>query len=402
MFLGFYYQLRAAGLRPSPTELLSLMTALTTGHARANLGVFYHLSRSLLVKRETHYDAFDQAFAAYFEGVDQQYALDEELLKWLEDPQMPRELTDEERAQMQKMDLDTLKREFEARLAEQKKRHDGGSKWIGTGGTSPFGHGGENPQGIRVGGAGGGRSAVHTAEERRFQNLRSDRTLDVRQMGQALRRLRRLAKQEGEPELDIEATIDKSAKDGGEIDLVFAPPRTNRVKVLLLVDVGGSMDPHAELTERLFAAAHQSSHFKAFESFFFHNCVYDKLYKDISRYEGPRTEDVLKRIDRTWTLVLVGDAWMSPYELTHDTGGWSSSSQRKTSGIDWLKQLQSRVKTSAWLNPEPKRIWTAPSIKLVGSVFPMFELTLDGLTSAVDHLRGARVVTPTPFGGALW
>jgi uncharacterized protein with von Willebrand factor type A (vWA) domain len=393
VFIGFFFYLRSVGLKVGLTEWLTLTHALARGHDRASVAVFYHLARALLVKKETHYDLYDRAFAAWFGGLEEQYAIDEQVLEWLMDPVLPRELTDEERKQLRAMDLDTLRQQFEERLREQKERHDGGNRFVGTGGTSPFGSGGENPAGVRVGGSGGGRSAVQIAEERRFENLRGDRVLDTRQIGAALRRLRRLARESGPEELDIEETIDKSARGGGEIELVMRPPRKNRVKLLLLVDVGGSMDPYAELCERLFSAAHQATHFAAFQHYFFHNCVYEKLYTDISRYQGVRTDDVLKQIDKTWSVVLVGDAWMGPYELTHETGGlyWAQSGDR-VSGLEWLRRIARKGKASAWLNPEHKRVWTAPTVTLIRRVFPMFELTLDGLSRAVDHLRGARPV----------
>ena len=393
MFIGFFFHLRAVGLKVGVTEWLALTQALARGHDRASVAVFYHLARALLVKKETHYDLYDRAFAAWFGGLEEQYAIDESILEWLMDPQMPRELSDEERAQLKAMDLDTLRQQFKERLSEQKERHDGGNKWVGTGGTSPFGNSGQNPAGVRVGGSGGGRSAVQIAEERRFENLRGDRVLDTRQMGAALRRLRKLARDTGPEELDIDETIDKSARGGGEIELVMRPPKKNRVKLLLLMDVGGSMDPYASLCERLFSAAHQGTHFAAFQHYFFHNCVYEKLYTDISRYQGVRSDDVLKQIDRTWSVVFVGDAWMGPYELTHETGGlyWAQANER-TSGLEWLKRFARKGKASAWLNPEHKRVWTAPTVTLIRRVVPMFELTLDGLSKAVDHLRGARPV----------
>jgi uncharacterized protein len=401
MFIGFFFHLRALGLKVGLTEWLALTAALARGHDRASLPVFYHLARALLVKREAQYDLYDRAFAEWFGGLEQQYAIDEEVLRWLMDPVLPRELSEEERRQLRAMDLDSLREAFEQRLREQRERHDGGNRFIGTGGTSPFGHGGQNPAGVRVGGGGGGRSAVQVAEERRFENLRSDRVLDTRQIGAALRRLRRLARDTGPEELDLEETIDKSCRNAGEIELVLRPPRKNRVKLLLLMDVGGSMDPWAEMCERLFSAAHAGSgggsHFAAFQHYFFHNCVYDRLYTDISRYQGPRTEDVLKQLDRSWTVVLVGDAWMGPYELTHESGGihWGRSESRAT-GLAWLQRIARIPKASAWLNPEPRRIWSAPSVSLIRRVFPMFELTLDGLGAAVDHLRGARPVAVEP------
>ncbi len=397
MFTGFFFHLRSVGLKVGLTEWLAVTAALARGHDRASLAVFYHLCRSLVVKREAQYDLYDRAFAAFFGGVDEQFVdVDAAVLEWLEDPVMPRDLSDEERRALEGMDLDTLRTRFEERLRTQRERHDGGDRFVGTGGTSPFGHGGQHPSGVGVG-AGGGRSAVQVAEERRFENLRGDRVLDTRQIGSALRRLRRLAREQGPEELDVDETVDKAAKNAGEIELVMRPPRKNRVKLLLLMDVGGSMDPYADVCERIFSAAHQASHFAAFQHYFFHNCVYERLYTDITRYAGPRTEDVLKQIDRTWTVVLVGDAWMGPYELTHENGGiyWQSTTGR-VSGLDWLKRIAGKPKASAWLNPEPKRVWNAPTVSLIRRVFPMFELTLDGLSSCVDHLRGARPVLAEP------
>lgn len=390
MFTEFLFVLRAHGIKVSLTEWLTLIEALAQGHARCSIDVLYHLARALLVKRETQFDLYDHAFASYFEGVDTAFDVSDEVLKWLENPKLPRELTEEERARLLAMDLDALREEFEKRLREQKERHDGGSRWVGTGGTSPFGNSGFNPAGVRVGGGGGGRSAIQVAEERRYRNLRSDVVLDTRQLGAALRRLRRLAKDDGPEELDLDATIDMSARAGGEIELVFGPPRHNRIKLLLLMDVGGSMDPHADLCERLFSAAHAATHFKAFEHYFFHNCIYQTLYKDMSRYEGSPTADVLKQLDQSWSVVFVGDAWMSPYELSHVGGAIVYSHYNRVAGIDWLGRVRERCPNSVWLNPEPRRIWEAPSVRMIRRLFPMFELTLDGLSEAVDVLRGCK------------
>ncbi|MEM8963769.1 MAG: VWA domain-containing protein [Acidobacteriota bacterium] len=389
MFIGFLFHLRTAGLGVTITEYLALVRALVDGHARADLGVFYHLARALLVKRESDYDTYDRAFASYFGDLDAQFELDDELLEWLQNPVLPRELSDEEKAALKSLDLDELRSQFRERLAEQEKRHDGGSKWVGTGGTSPFGHGGTNPAGIRVGGTGGGRSAVQVASDRRFRNLRNDRVLDTRQIGMALRRLRKLGRDQGPEELDLPATVDKSSREA-EIDLVFAPERRNRAKLLLLLDVGGSMDPHADLSERLFSAAHAANHFRHFESRFFHNCVYETLYTDMQQRVGEPTEELLRKIDRTWSIILVGDAWMSPFELTHAGGAIDLWHHNTITGLDWLRKLRDRCPRSVWLNPEPRRIWHAPSVKIIRSVFPMFELTLDGLGEAVDVLCGRR------------
>ncbi|MEM9554123.1 MAG: VWA domain-containing protein [Acidobacteriota bacterium] len=400
MFTGFVVHLRARGLKVTVTEWLTLMRALAEGHARADLAAFYHLARALLVKSETQFDLYDQAFAEYFRDVEARFDVTDELLSWLENPEMPRLLSDEELAALEALDFDELRSTFEQRLREQDERHDGGSRWIGTGGTSPFGHGGTNPGGIRVGGRGGGRSAVQVASERRFRNLRSDRVLDTRSIGSALRRLRRLGKDEGPEELDLDATIDQSARGGGEIELVFGPPRKNRVKLLLLMDVGGSMDPHTQLCERLFSAAHAASHFKSFESRFFHNCPYEHLFTDMEHRRGEPTADVLKRLDSTWSVIFVGDAWMSPYELTHIGGAIDLFHHNRVPGIDWLRRFRDACPRSVWLNPEPQRIWTAPSVAMVRRVFPMFELTLDGLRDAVDTICGRRAAEPLRGGAA--
>ncbi len=390
MFVDFFYHLRGYGLKVTITEWLSLMKALAIGHSRADLHVFYNLARCLMVKREADFDNYDRAFASFFMGVENHFDISDELLEWLSKPELPRELTDEERAKLEALDLDELRERFKELLDEQKERHDGGNRWIGTGGMSPFGHGGEHPTGVRIGGAGGGRSAVQVATDRRFRNLRSDRILDTRQIGLALRRLRKLDKDEGPEELDIDETIDSSARNAGEIDLVFRPPKRNRIKLLLLIDVGGSMDPHTLLCERLFSAAHKANHFKKFEFKFFHNCVYENLYTDISRWKGEPTSRILKRLDHTWSVCLVGDAWMSPYELTHTGGAIDYYHTNQVTGLDWLRKFRDRCPNSIWLNPEPRRIWNAPTIHLIRQVYPMFELTIDGLTEGIDVLRGIR------------
>ena len=393
MFTDFFFHLRGYGLKVSVTEWLSFMEALAGGHSRADLSTFYGLARALLIKRETDFDLYDRAFASFFKDLEDEVVVDDEILAWLEDPVLP-QISDEDRARIEALDFDEVRRRFKETLAEQTERHDGGSRWIGTGGTSPFGHGGFNPAGIRVGGSGGGRSAVEVAASRRFRNLRSDRVLDTRQIGMALRRLRRLARDDGPEELDIDATIDQSARNGGEIDLVFSPPRRNRIKLLLLMDVGGSMDPHAELSEQLFSAAHAASHFKSFEFRFFHNCVYERLFTDISRWRGEPTSDVLKQLDPTWSVVFVGDAWMAPYELTRSYAPLEAHAAARDSGLTWLERFRQRCPNSVWLNPEAERIWGSTTIRVIRQVFPMFELTLDGLTEAVDVLRGVKPNRP--------
>ena len=399
MLIDFFLLLRARGLPASTTEFLALMRALSMGLAEVNLTRFYALSRSLLVKNEAHFDLFDRVFAEYFKDVEFVEILPDALLDWLANAIEPKRLTPEELAALERLDLEELRKRFEEMLRKQQERHDGGNRFIGTGGSSPFGHSGQHPSGVRVGGSGGGRSAMQVAESRRFRNLRKDRVLDTRQIGMALRRLRRLKRDGHEEELDLEETIDATARDAGEIQLVFRPPRENNVKLLLLMDVGGSMDPFVELCEQLFSAAHAATHFKKFKYYFFHNCVYGRLYSDMIRLKGRPTGEVLLEIDNSWRVVFVGDAYMHPYEL-YETGGAIDYSQHNTqTGYNWLLRFRDRVPRSVWLNPEPRRIWNAPTISAVRSVFPMFELTLDVLSDAVDVLRGVRANLPdSPVG----
>jgi uncharacterized protein len=393
MFVPFLYHLRAHGLTVTTTEWMALMQALSLGHARSSVDGLYHLGRALLVHRESDFDRYDLAFASFFDGVDAAFDLVDEVLEWLRNPVTPASLTEEQRAALEAWDLERLRKEFEERLREQNERHDGGSHWVGTGGTSPFGSGGTHPTGVRVG-RGGGRSAMQVAQERRYQNLRNDVVLDTRQVGAALRRLRRLARDGQRLELDVDATIDKTAREAGEIDLVFAPPRQNRVKLLLLMDVGGSMDPHAHVSERLFSAAHAHAHFKAFKHYYFHNCIYDDLYTDFENLRATPTAEVLAGLDASWCVVVVGDAYMHPMELQQVGGIIDYRAHNHQTGLWWLRQLRERCPRSVWMNPEPPRIWGAPSIHIIRTVFPMFPMTLDGLTEAVDVLRGAKRAEP--------
>ncbi len=404
MFVDFFLLLKDRGLPVTTTEFLNLIKALRAGLARTSLRHFYALSRAVLVKNEAHFDLFDRVFGEYFEGVEFSDLLSDELLDWLANPKMPKELSAEDWAALEKLDLDDLRRKFEEMLKKQEERHDGGNRYIGTGGSSPFGHGGQHPSGVRVGGSSRGRSAMQIAGERRFKNLRKDRVLDTRQIGMALRRLRRLKREGREDELALDETVDATARNAGDIELVFRPPRDNNVKLLLLMDVGGSMDPFTELCEQLFSAAHAASHFRRFKHYFFHNCPYSRLYSDMIRLKGKPTEEVLQEVDETWRIVFVGDAYMHPYELLERGGAIDYTQNNPEAGIHWLRQFRDKVPRSVWLNPEPKRIWSAPTIAAIASIFPMFELTLQGLGDAVDVLRGAKSHLPTPISkeDGLW
>jgi uncharacterized protein with von Willebrand factor type A (vWA) domain len=408
MLIDFLFELRAKKVPVSTHEWMALMEAMALGLHESSLDGFYRLCRTICVKDIALYDAYDEAFLAYFKDVHvASLQLTKDLLDWLSDPKAMDRLTAEQRAALEGLDLEKLRELFEQRLKEQKERHDGGNRWIGTGGTSPFGTGGRNPNGMRVGG-GGARSAMAVADERRFREYRRDVVLDVRQIDVALRGLRKLGREGAIEELDLDETIDKTCKNAGEIEVVFRPPRRNRVKVVLLMDVGGSMDPHAELVSRLFTAASRAGRFAKFRSYYFHNCVYNAVYEDAEFRKPVPVTELLTHSDRDEKLVIVGDALMHPAELLDPGGSMYLYAQNRASGHEWLRRLAAHFRSAAWLNPEPDRFWTGTTIEVVASVFGMWPLTLDGLAHAVRYLvRGGerpRVGDPTkwvPARGAL-
>ena len=385
MFTDFFYILRKRKVPVSVTEWMTLMEALAKG-CITNLDEFYYLARAILVKSEAYYDHYDVAFQEYFNGIDTPAEISEQILEWLKDPLNRMTLTEEEQALLDRMDFDELIKEFEKRLKEQTEQHDGGGYWIGRGGTSPFGHSGYHPAGIRIGSESRGRHAIQIAQERRFRNYRNDLTLDVRQIKMALLGLRRLSRIGPEDELDLEETIDATSKNAGEIELVWTRSRKNAVKVLLLMDVGGSMEPFALLCSQLFSAAHSSSHFKDFQYFYFHNCIYDNLYRDIERQEAISTDYLLRTMEPDYKLLLVGDARMSPWELMERYGAINYYERNEMPGIVWLKRIAEHFTHSVWVNPDNPRFWIHPTIQMIAKMFPMFELTLDGLGQAVKKL----------------
>ena len=385
MFTDFFYILRKRKVPVSVTEWMTLMEALAKG-CITNLDEFYYLARAILVKSEAYYDHYDVAFQEYFNGIDNPAEISEKILEWLKDPLNRMTLTGEEQALLDRMDFDELIKEFEERLKEQTEQHDGGGYWIGRGGTSPFGHSGYHPAGIRIGGESRGRHAIQIAQERRFRNYRNDLILDVRQIKMALLGLRQLSRIGPEDELDLEETIDATSKNAGEIELVWTRSRKNAVKVLLLMDVGGSMEPFALLCSQLFSAAHSSSHFKDFQYFYFHNCIYDNLYRDIERQETISTDYLLRTMEPDYKLLLVGDARMSPWELMERYGAINYYERNEIPGIVWLKRIAEHFTHSVWVNPDNPRFWIHPTIQMIAKMFPMFELTLDGLGQAVKKL----------------
>src|SRR6184192_3540847 len=392
MFVEFLYELRDRGVKVGPQEAMSIAQALRLGLHKGTLDGFYETARALCVHREQDLDAFDRAFAHHFRGVpDEAIALTEELMEWLQQPKSRRELTELEQQLLQRMDLDQVRQQMRERLAQQRQRHDRGNRWVGTAGTSPHGSGGTNLAGIKVGDAPGGRGALEVAGERHFKDLRSDVTLDTRQIEVALRRLRAFVREGAEEELDIEGTIDKTARNAGELELKLRPPRRSNLRVLLLLDVGGSMDPHADVCERLFSAAKRATHFKELRTFYFHNCIYGRVYERASLMRGIDVLQLLQDCDPSWRLIVVGDALMSPWELQSAGSRWSWTEDSGAPGIAWLAHLAQHFPHSAWLNPEREISWYGTA-EIVRRVFPMYRLTQDGLLEAVHHLMrgGAR------------
>ncbi len=388
MFIPFLYALRDRGVSVGTTEAVTLARALTKGLHDNSLDGFYHLSRCLLVKKEGDLDDFDMAFAQVFRGVEvEAKKLKDELLDWLRGAAERRpDLSPEELDMLEQFDPEELERMFQERLEEQDERHDGGNHWIGTGGTSPFGHSGRAARpGFRIGGPGGRRSAIKTADARLYKGYRQDLTLDVRQMQVAMRKLRSYARVGGEEELDLEGTIAATAKNAGELEVVVRPPRRPNTRVVLLMDVGGSMDPFAHLCSRMFSAAKKSSHFKELRTYYFHNCVYGRVY-ETERFTDPlRLTDLLHDAGSHYKLIVVGDALMAPYELM-SPGGAPPEDGVRVSGAEWLLRLQKHFRKSVWLNPEPQRYWYGNTIEQIRTIFDMFPLTLEGLSEAMGHL----------------
>jgi len=395
-FGRIFFGLRQAGVRVSPTEWMTLMEALASGAIEPDLNSFHAIGRSILIKHEAHFDTWDQVFTAVFGEGEMPVNITDELLDWLETPLERPRLTGEELAALEQLDLEELRKRFLERLEEQKERHDGGNRWIGTGGTSPFGHSGVHPGGIRVGGEGGGKTAAQVAAMRRFRDYRNDRVLDTRNLAVALRKLRRLNRVEGEPELDIEMTIDKTGKNAGELELAFQPPRKNQARVLLMMDVGGSMTPFSRLVETLFSAASSLNHWKKFENYFFHNCVYSRLFKSMTSGEVDSTAELLLDRPRDTFLIIIGDASMAPSELLSANGAIDWFERSETSGLVWLHRLRAHFSRCVWLNPMPREHWRGYTLEVIESLFPMFPLSIEGLEEAVEYLVKKGSPDPIP------
>jgi len=394
MFLDLFYGLREAGVPVSMQEWQAFLRALEEGLHGCSLLRFYHLGRACLIKSETYFDAYDRVFARVFKGVEAALGdeVTEKVLEWLRDPKNFPNLSPDELAQLERLSADELMRRFLDTLAEQTERHDGGDRWVGTGGKSPFGHGGQHPTGIRVGGQSKSRSAMKVAEERRFKDYRTDVALEGRQLRVALRRLRQLARTGEATELDLDETIDETCRNAGEIEFVFRPPRRNDVRLLLLMDVGGTMDPYYAPVSQLLTALHDERGLREFQPYYFHNCVYDHVYTRtplVSMHAVP-TGDILRRYDSRWKVLVVGDAAMHPAELLEPYGNIDPRRTSATPGIVWLQRISSHFDRTVWLNPEGPAYWEADTVRIIRRLYPMFHLSVDGLGEAVQALVGAR------------
>ncbi|HVL56455.1 MAG TPA: VWA domain-containing protein [Burkholderiaceae bacterium] len=389
MLIDFFLHLRASKLSVSIKEYLMLLEAIRDGVIGTSVDQFYHLSRAALIKDERNFDKFDRAFAAYFNGVQALPGIDVDLpLEWLK-RQLQREFTAEEKAAIEALGgLDKLLERLRELLEQQKGRHEGGSKWIGTNGTSPFGNGGFNPEGMRIGGPqAGNRTAVKVWEQRAYRDYDDQVELGTRNIKIALRRLRKFAREGAEQELDLDDTISSTARNAGWLDIKLVPERHNTIKVLMLLDVGGTMDDHIKRTEELFSAA--KSEFKHLEFYYFHNCVYDFLWKNNRRRHAERfpTWDILRKYNPDYRLIFVGDATMSPYEVLQPGGSVEYNNEEP--GAVWLQRLTERFPKFAWLNPEPEGVWEyRQSIAVIRQILQhrMYPVTLQGLERAMREL----------------
>lgn len=398
MFIHFYYQLKSEGVPVSLNEWMTLMDALAKGLSFSSLTAFYYLARAVLVKSEAYFDRYDLAFARYFKEVETGENILKQALDWLTRSLPPLHVPPGERSPFSQWDLEELRRQLEDRLKKQDGEHHGGSRWIGTGGTSPFGHSGYHPAGLRIGGESVNRSAVKVAAERQYREFRDDQITGVRQFEVALRKLRQFSTRTEGPkdELDLDGTIDATCKNAGTLKLVWERPRRNTMKVILLMDSGGSMNPYIQICSRLFTAANRTTHFKDMKFYYFHNCVYDRIYTSpiLVGRNAVKTEEVLRSLNSDYRLIIIGDASMAPSELTMAGGAIDWGVDNDEPGIIWLKRLAGHFPYSVWLNPIPADYWERTegnyTIGLIRKIFPMFELTPEGLEQSVKKLKTRR------------
>ncbi len=391
MFRDFFLLLKAEGIPVTLKEYLTLLEALDKKVVQYSVDDFYYVSRAILVKHEKFLDRYDMLFGHYFKGLD--YIPVEQMFhippEWLDQDKWA-QLSEAEKALIEAMGgLDALRERFEELLREQKERHEGGNKWIGTMGKSPFGANGYNPEGFRIGQQGSKhRRAVKVWDKRTFRNLDDNVELNTRNLKMALKRLRVFTREGSPEELDIDETINNTCKNAGILDLEIVPSKENRVKVLLFLDAGGSMDDHVELCTRLFSAAKYE--FKNMEFFYFHNCLYEKVWKDNVRrfHDFTPTLEVFHKYNSDYKVIVVGDAYMSPYEVLY--AGGSVEHYNDEAGLVWLQRLKEQFPYIVWLNPIPEHHWNySESIKIIEDTFKerMFPLTIGGLEKAMKALK---------------
>jgi uncharacterized protein len=388
MLIDFFYTLRSAKLPVSIKEYLLLLEAIKAEVIEPRLDDFYYLARTTLVKDEAHFDKFDRAFGAYFKGVEVVWDKAQDIpLDWLR-KELELNLSAEEKAKIEAMGWDEMMAELKKRFEEQKERHQGGNRQIGTGGTSPFGAYGYNPQGIRIGqDKSRNKSAVKVWDQRQFKDYDDNLELGVRNIKLALRRLRRFAREGAQDELDLDDTIRSTAANAGYLDIKMVPERHNNVKVLILMDVGGTMDEHIHRVEELFSAS--KAEFKHLEFYYFHNCVYDYMWKNNRRRFAEKfpTWDIIRKYNKDYKLIFVGDATMSPYEILQPGG--SVEYNNEEAGAVWLERLTNAFPKFAWINPEPQGVWQyRQSISVMQQLMSqrMFPLTIRGLEDAMRLL----------------
>lgn len=398
MFAAFFYLLRQRGLHVSLNEWMTLLEGMEKGLHHSTLTGFYHLCRAIVVKNETEFDRFDQIFLEFFKNVPYTGELPEDLLDWLNHPSedLKRTITNLRSAGFPDETLEELLKMLEERLKEQTEEHNGGNYWVGTQGRTPWGNSGWHPNGIRIGGQSMHRTAMMVAGERKFRDFRKDNKLDTRQFQMAFRTLRQLSAQErsAEKELDVDATIHDTCESAGRLEIRYKNPRKNTVKVLLLMDSGGSMDYYSGLCSQLFQAATKSNHFKELHTYYFHNCIYGDVYNGPRLWQDGQTptEWLLQNFDASYKVILVGDAAMNPYELREKQYDWRNQ-RYGPSGLEWLELFKKHFPYLIWLNPEPlpafQDFWTLTHLQLA-KMFPMFDLSAEGLEAGMKRLMVKR------------
>ncbi|HNC00368.1 MAG TPA: VWA containing CoxE family protein, partial [Leptospiraceae bacterium] len=391
-------QLKAKKIPVSTAELIDLLKAIdffSNKNGSLSINEFYSISRNCLIKDVKYYDDFDQVFAEVFKGqVTSNSEMKSLIEEWLKQA-IDRVIPEEQKKQAKELNYEDVFKELQKRLQEQKERHDGGNKWVGTRGVSPFGNSGFNPNGVRAGGDSSGKTAFDVIDERKFRDYRTDETLNVRQIKVALKKLRNL-KKEGRLEFSIQKTIDKTTSNGGELELVYERSRKNDLKLLLLMDVGGSMTPHANRVSKLFSASHQLNHFKEFHYYYFHNIIYDAVFTDASMSKKVSISKLTKKFRPDTKVIYVGDASMHPYELFNKTGmydfygyGYLKNTKPEVkvkTGFDRMRDLTEYFKDSIWLNPDDERYWHHETVEAIWGLVPMFFLSIDGLDRAIKKL----------------